>query len=206
MKRDRRQGRGRQPDAEQVVPTAEFNDMLRTVSANVGRVIADKPADRWGPMMALFLDAQGKRVQLPVALAEMPEGDAKREMLSSMGKQFAAKGLRIVACFIMTEAWIKTMTPAEGLRAKSAGIMAPSKYPDRTEAVVIMGRTPDGRANMAMAPIQRGAGGRIGLGPWAHVDCAPEKQGEGFEDNLLAALFAGYLLGMRDRMGKDATP
>ena len=193
-------------EAEKVFATAEFNALLKKASGNIEALIGKTKPRSLAPMLLLFLDkdpdSKGRRVEVPMALASFPSGDEKRKILFDVGGQIADKKLPVVACFLASEVWFKTMTPAEGWRSKSVGMRPPSEYPDRTEAVVLCGRTIDGRTNMAHADFERGKGGRIELGRWKTIECKGEQdKGDSVEDNLLSFLFAGYLTGMAKRMG-----
>jgi hypothetical protein len=189
--------------AEGVMPTAEFNARLQEVSGTIEGVIKETAADQLAPLLVLFLAEQtddGERVQIPVPLTPFPEGDEKRHLLYGLGEQLAGKGVPVVAAFLASEAWVKAMTPADGWRARFSGVPQPSKCPDRTEAVVLWGKTIDGRSNLAMAAIGRAANGRIKLDRWRIIESEGVPDQETAQDNLLKFLFSGYL----DRLKRDA--
>jgi hypothetical protein len=197
-------------EVEKVIPTTEFNALLGKVSGNFEKLIGKTKMRSLAPMLLIFLtghDSDGKRTEVPMMLTSLPDGDEKRKLLFAVGGQIADKGLQMVACFMACEAWVKTMTQIEGWRSKSIGLQQPSKCPDRTEAVVIWGRTIDSRTNMAFAKLGRGKGDMIKLGRWDTIECkSSQGKGESVEDNMLSHLFAGYLIGMAKRIGGGNAP
>jgi hypothetical protein len=187
---------------KKLIPDDEFNALLREETGQIGKVFAGL-RDEMGPVLVVILrqrEKDGSRQRGLVELSSFPAGDEKRKVLFSAGMRTAGASKDVVAALLSTEAWLKTMSPAEQWRSKGSVLQAPGKAPDRQEAVVITASTLDGRIGMAMAPTERGGGTRR-LGRWKVV----EWKGWGkaaSEDNLLKYFFAGYLLGMKER-GKE---
>ena len=147
------------------------------------------------PMLVVFGEKgkDGERTACVVQIASLPEGDAKRRVLFASGAQAAKKGMQIVAALLCTEAWAKALSPAESWRAKSQGLMQPSKAPDRREIIYIAGRTIDGRIVSAYAPFTR-IGGRTKVESWHFMESSGANADAEAEENLVGYFFAGYIL------------
>jgi hypothetical protein len=173
---------------EALIPTEEFQARFREEAERLSGFVPKFRGEQFCPMLvALFAEhgAEGKRKGALVAVP-MPEGAAKHEMMFGLGAKMAREGHRVVAALLVAEAWTKFLSPAEGWRAKTAGMQRPSEAPDRRESLVLWGRTLDGRTALGVAPLER-KGNAVLLGKW-------EFAGEGeVEDNLLGHFFAGHM-------------
>jgi hypothetical protein len=184
---------------KKLIPDGEFNALLREETGHIGKFFAGLK-EEMGPVLVVVLqqrEKDGSRQRGLVALSSFPAGDEKRKVLFAAGMRTAGAGKDVVAALLSTEAWLKTMSPAEQWRSKGGVLQAPSEAPDRQEAVVVTASTLDGRIGMAMAPVERGGGTRR-LGAWKVVEWAGWGKAAS-EDNLLKYFFAGYLLGMKQR-------
>jgi hypothetical protein len=178
---------------EQLIPTAEFEDLLKEACIRIQKVVEENQANSVAPMLVCILPKLGseQRQQAPLLLDEFPEGEAKRRLLFSVGKSLGEQQVPVVAAFLISEAWMKALSVAEGWRARARGVPRPSSAPDRTEAVVVWGRTVDGRAAFGMSQITRDRRDRVNFGNWNLTLCA-QCADEGVEENLLGFFFAGY--------------
>jgi hypothetical protein len=130
----------------------------------------------------------------------MSEDEGKQKTMMALGASVAQKGLRIVAAFMISEAWVKRLDEAEAWRIKSHPIRA-SQAADRKETLVVLGRTVDRRVVVAMAPIQRNDTGSS-IGAWDIHPCKP--LGEQDQDNILGFFFLGFLSEwLKSRRGKS---
>jgi hypothetical protein len=179
---------------EEAISTVEFNDLLHQETERLGKFV-EKLDHELRPMLVVFGEKgkDDKRMAGVVQIASFPEGDAKRRVLFAAGAQAAKEGIQIIAALLCTEAWAKTLSPAESWRAKSQGLMQPSKAPDRREVVFITGRTIDGRTASAYAPFTR-IGGRTKAEPWRFMEWRGENADAEAQENLVGYFFAGYML------------
>ena len=177
--------------SEALISTVEFDFILKQEARRMGEFVGTLKGQELRPLLVLLLDRRepgGERAKAVVSLPEFPEGDGKRRVLFAAGMEVAERKLPVVAALLAAEAWTKMMTEAEAWRAKTHGPPRPSKAPDRTEALVMWGRTVDGRSALAMAPLSH-HGSKTELGKWRFIG-----PGEEVEDNLLGFFFTGMLL------------
>ena len=105
----------------------------------------------------------------------MNDSEEKRRLFEGLGARCYAEQFCPLAAFVTTEAWLSTQTEVQ-----------PRRDPKRQEAVVISGRTIDGRDCLAMAPVFRDTGNVIRLGKFD--DCAGQS-----ESLLLNAFFGSFM-------------
>ena len=177
---------------EQLIPSAEFDGLLRNETNTLNSFVPTLGAEELQPMMIVLLEdkeADGTRKRALVPVQGMTEDADKTQVMMATGAAVAEAGARMVGAFLITEAWTKTLSPAEAWRAKAEPVR-PSKTADRQETLVVWGRTVDRRAAVAMAPIRRDEA-TIKLGEWSITNCQPI--GEKMQDNLLGPFFLGFL-------------
>ena len=90
-------------EVEKVIPTAEFNSLLGKVSGNFEKLIGKSKMRSLAPMLLAYLtshEPDGKRIELPIMLTSLPDGEEKRKILFNVGGQLAEKGHSMVACFM----------------------------------------------------------------------------------------------------------
>lgn len=187
---------------EQLITSMEFDNLLREETLRLAEFVPTLGKEELRPMLIAFLegreaDGQRKRALMPVSL--MSEGEGKQQTMMALGASVAQKGLRIVAAFMISEAWMKRLDESEAWRIKSKPIRA-SQAPDRQETLVVMGRTVDRRVAVAMAPIHRNETGTR-IGEWDIHPC--KLLGEQEQDNILGFFFLGFLSEwLKSRRGK----
>jgi len=188
--------------SEALISTTEFEATLKEEARRMGEFAGQLKGEELRPLLVLLLDRKapdGERERALVALPEFPEGEGKRKVLFAAGMEVAGRKLPVVAAFLAAEAWTKMMTEAEGWRAKLHGPPRPSTAPDRTEALVLWGRTVDGRAALAMAPLSHHSSATK-LGAWRFIG-----PGADVQDNLLGFFFSGLLLKWKEMRGEGTT-
>jgi hypothetical protein len=112
--------------------------------------------------------------------------EARREMMATLGEQWAERQWKVYALRLASAAWLREMTPEE--EAARAGRKIET-YPDKRECMVVFGATIDHRVQMAYAHIQRDARQRVrGMGAWQHWPADAMQTSP-----LLECAWAGYL-------------
>ena len=189
--------------AEALISTAEFNSLLQEETKRLEAFLPTLNGEQLRPMLFAILakkDQEGNRQQALIALTAMPSGEEKQKVLFAAGRQAAKAGLPIAAALLISEAWAKSLSLTEGWRAKKVGMLPPSVCPDRQEALVVWGRTLDGRAGMAMAVLNRESKSAVHLEPWKAMPCPRRGKAPSVQDNLLGFFFAGYLEALSERI------
>lgn len=88
--------------------------------------------------------------------------DFRLILLNELGQQvWNQNELKLIAVFLITEAWIVRTTPEE---YEQAGKPKPSESADRKEVIAISGMAIDRRTGVNFIPIERDADGHIILG------------------------------------------
>jgi hypothetical protein len=110
------------------------------------------------------------------------DGARRREYLGGLGRE--CRQWTVLACRFGSEAWMRSFSPEE---AAARGQRLVESYPDRVEAVIVMGQMRTGETHFAQAQLYRRPSGAVErLGPWN------VKSYDRLEAPLLAAFWAGY--------------
>lgn len=168
----------------------EFNETLMEQVEFVRRNFKEK-TDSFAPMLVLVSlnkDKDGKREAVLVAFANLP--DDRKGMMYKIGEKMAKESkIQPAVAFFMSEAWM-----SNGERDEKGKLLAPSKSPNRTEQIIIMGTTVDDRNNVASFEIGRDKDNNIVLGK-LHTHFVADNAKTNMENMLLAEFFKGFAMG-----------
>jgi hypothetical protein len=113
--------------------------------------------------------------------------DHRRACLEDIGHHLGQDGHSITVCRFGSEAWVREFTNEE---EAARGDRLIETYPDRQEAIIVMGQTVSGDTRLVMAPLYRRPNGTVErLGTW-QTDAYTRAQFP-----LLQAFWKGYRLG-----------
>lgn len=148
-------------NVQDAISDQEFNDQLDWVTEMVlGELRTQKkksfyseltmlcrknPGEAFTPNLAVFFDLPPTFKERARAMTGL--GAKAADDISYKDGKFQGA---IVSIFFASEVWIKMFKGKEPKNPK-----LPSEYPDRREAIVIIGRTIDGRTNMATVHLSR---------------------------------------------------
>jgi len=175
---------------EYLVDDEEFNALLREEFETVSKGF-DGARESFMPQIHIqgMKGEDGKRKHTLIMIAGELNTENKPKMMMGMGAKFAEDGAHLPAIvFMSNEAWTSKPSTDE------KNPLAPSKDPNREEAIVIAGMTFDGRVNMAVASIKRSKKNAIILTKEYYIDYEHDKND--MQNNLLAYFMQGYAMGM----------
>lgn len=119
-----------------------------------------------------------------LALDDFNDWDTRRAYLAGLGHGCRKDGHTVTACRFGSEAWVRGFTPAEAARR---GTRLIETYPDRQEAIIVMGQTMTGETRLASAPLYRRSDGKVErLGTWEIASYSKMRS------PLLEAFWQGY--------------
>ena len=185
--------------SESLISTSDFDEFLEYHTAQAIRDVRSSPSPDFQPRIILHLDKPKKegyvdsyqdeetRQASICFLKSLPEN--KQDYLAKCGADAAKSGIRGVAAFFLSEAWMKKMNKKE----MSDFDKAPKRvhdYEDKSEIIMVVGRTLDGRANMAVITIDRTPERNIIV---CSKDVTKTRAEDGPQDNLLTSFWDGYI-------------
>jgi len=121
-----------------------------------------------------------------LALDDFNDWDQRRAHLAGLGHRCWQQGHTVTACRFGSGAWVRGFTQKE-YAARDGRLI--ETYPDRQEAIVVMGETAAGETRIASAPLYRRPSGKVErVGTWEIKPYATMRS------PLLEAFWRGYAL------------
>ena len=131
----------------------------------------------------------------------LAKGAPKQQALFELGKFCAVNEILPTAIFTIAESWYVTSKDAR--KGENLENIAPSQHPNRKEALVIAGLTPDNRSNFAMVPLTRDKDNRISFGK-PDIQLYKKSSNERTKATLLYEFWSGFLTEMSITKGERA--
>jgi hypothetical protein len=172
------------------VSEAEFRRLLAAEVEFTKKLVQDQRPVSLLPRFAVTgvrAEGQPRETRVFGLDVSLNDSEEKRRLFEGLGARCYAEQFCPLAAFVTTEAWLSTQTEVQ-----------PRQDPKRQEAVVISGRTIDGRDCLALAPVFRDTGDVIRLGKF---DGGPGQS----ESLLLNAFFGSFMrVAFGDLKGKGS--
>lgn len=194
--------------ARSMLSDDEFNEMLHLEVDRISAFVSKEQPDNWLPKMVIALHrgpTDNVRKLGLVCFADIPQDHREKcEMMRNLGEEIAKTKQKIVAILFSTEAWMKQMSDKEMAiaMARSGHIPQPSECADKTEGLIVVGRTIDGRNGMSMGKIVRKdaseKGKIVAIRDVRTIEVGGEEK---IDSTLLEHFFRGYLKAMQSMMG-----
>ena len=178
--------------AKELLPDSKLEMLVRDESMIISQLMRSSKGEELRPMLVLLENTEKGVERIVVALAGMQPGTGKHEYLRMIGESVSQQVPSVAAAFLVSEAWMSVISPAEAWRAKQGGLQPASKRPNRVEIATVVIRTLDGRGVSAMAEI-KGQGVQRVAGEWKFTSPSDYAKGE---DNMLGSFFEGYSEGL----------